>query len=121
MIATDTLVTLFLETREQTEKLCKPLEIEDYVVQPCLDVSPPKWHLGHSSWFYEEFILKHYKPNYKLFHEDFAFIFNSYYETLGKRIIRSDRGNLSRPSVAKVYDYRHYITCLLYTSPSPRD
>ena len=110
MIATDTLVTLFLETREQTEKLCKPLEIEDYVVQPCLDVSPPKWHLGHSSWFYEEFILKHHKPNYKLFHDDFAFIFNSYYETLGKRVIRSDRGNLSRPSVAKVYDYRHYIT-----------
>ena len=110
MIKTQTLVRLFTETRAQTEALCKPLEIEDYVVQPCLDVSPPKWHLGHSTWFFEEFILKNHKPNYTLFHEDFAFVFNSYYETLGKRVVRSDRGNLSRPGVAKVYDYRHYVT-----------
>lgn len=110
MIAIDTLQALFIETRAHTETLCKPLEIEDYVVQPCLDVSPPKWHLGHTTWFYEEFILKHHKPNYKLFHEDFAFVFNSYYETIGNRVVRNDRGNLSRPSVAKVYDYRHYVT-----------
>ncbi|MDT0555883.1 ergothioneine biosynthesis protein EgtB [Patiriisocius hiemis] len=110
MIAINTLQTLFIETRARTETLCKPLEIEDYVVQPCLDVSPPKWHLGHTTWFYEEFILKHHKPNYTLFHEDFAFVFNSYYETIGKRVVRNDRGNLSRPSVAKVYDYIHYVT-----------
>ncbi|QQX77241.1 MULTISPECIES: ergothioneine biosynthesis protein EgtB [Aequorivita] len=110
MIATDTLVSFFLETRQHTEDICKPLEIEDYVVQPIVDVSPPKWHLGHTTWFFEEFILKPHKPNYKLFHEDFAFVFNSYYENVGKRVIRNDRGNLSRPGVAKVYDYRQYVT-----------
>lgn len=110
MIATDQLVSFFLETRLHTENICKPLEIEDYVVQPIVDVSPPKWHLGHTSWFFEEFILKPHKPNYKLYHEDFAFVFNSYYENVGKRVIRNDRGNLSRPGVAKVYDYRHYVT-----------
>ncbi len=110
MIKTNTLTTFFLETRLHTENLCKPLEIEDYVVQPIIDVSPPKWHLGHTTWFFEEFILKHHKPNYKLFNEDFAFVFNSYYESFGKRVVRNDRGNLSRPGVAQVYDYRHYVT-----------
>ena len=110
MIATDTLVSFFLETRQHTENICKPLEIEDYVVQPIVDVSPPKWHLGHTTWFFEEFILKPHKPSYRLFHEDFAFVFNSYYENVGKRVVRNDRGNLSRPGVAKVYDYRHYVT-----------
>jgi ergothioneine biosynthesis protein EgtB len=110
MIATDTLVSLFIETREYTETICQPLEIEDYVVQPIVDVSPPKWHLGHTTWFFEEFILKPHKPNYRLFHEDFAFVFNSYYENVGKRVLRTDRGNLSRPGVAKVYDYRRYVT-----------
>ncbi len=110
MIITDTLVSFFLETRQHTENICKPLEIEDYVVQPIVDVSPPKWHLGHTTWFFEEFILKPHKPDYKIFHKDFAFVFNSYYENVGKRVVRNDRGNLSRPSVAKVYDYRHYVT-----------
>lgn len=110
MIDTKNIVSLFLKTREQTENLCKPLEIEDYVVQPIVDVSPPKWHLGHTTWFFEEFILKPHKPGYKLFHEDFAFVFNSYYESVGKRVVRNNRGNLSRPGVTKVYDYRHYVT-----------
>ncbi len=110
MIATNSMVSIFLETRQHTENICKPLEIEDYVVQPIVDVSPPKWHLGHTTWFFEEFILKPHKPGYQLFHEDFAFVFNSYYENVGKRVIRNDRGNLSRPGVAKVYDYRHYVT-----------
>ncbi len=110
MIETDQLLTLFSETRQHTETLCKPLEIEDYVVQPIIDVSPPKWHLGHTSWFFEEFILKPHKPGYQLFHKDFAYFFNSYYETVGERVVRSNRGNLTRPGVAKVYDYRHYVT-----------
>ncbi|MBT8262264.1 MAG: ergothioneine biosynthesis protein EgtB [Bacteroidia bacterium] len=110
MIQTKNIVSFFLETRAYTESLCKPLEIEDYVVQPVIDVSPPKWHLGHTTWFFEEFILKPHKQGYNLFHEDFAFVFNSYYESVGKRVVRSDRGNLSRPGVAKVYDYRHYVT-----------
>lgn len=110
MLLTDSLLDFFLETRKYTETLCEPLEIEDYVVQPIVDVSPPKWHLGHSTWFFEEFILKPYARGYQVFDDDFAFVFNSYYETVGKRVVRSDRGNLSRPSVEKVYAYRSYVT-----------
>jgi len=110
MIQVDSLLDFFLETRTNTENLCKPLEIEDYVVQPIVDVSPPKWHLGHSTWFFEEFILKPHSNSYKIFDDDFSFVFNSYYETVGKRVVRSDRGNLSRPSVEKVYAYRKYVT-----------
>ncbi len=110
MVITDSLLDFFIETREHTEAICQPLEIEDYVVQPIVDVSPPKWHLGHTTWFFEEFILKAYDPEYKVYDEDFSFVFNSYYETVGKRVVRSDRGNLSRPSVKKVYEYRTYVT-----------
>lgn len=110
MTTINALKSLFQNTRQHTETICKPLEIEDYVIQPTEDVSPPKWHLGHTTWFFEEFILKHHKPNYEIFNEDFAFVFNSYYESLGKRVLRTNRGNLSRPGVAKVYDYRHYVT-----------
>jgi len=110
MILTDSMLDFFLETRKLTDELCAPLEIEDYVVQPIVDVSPPKWHLGHTTWFYEEFILKPYSKGYKIYDDDYSFIFNSYYEAIGKRVIRSDRGNLSRPSVQNVYDYRSYVT-----------
>jgi ergothioneine biosynthesis protein EgtB len=113
MTDTQALLALFTDTRKLTESICAPLEIEDYVVQPIIDVSPPKWHLGHTTWFFEQFVLSPHKPGYKLFHEDFAFVFNSYYETVGKRVVRSDRGNLSRPGVAQVYDYRHYVTAEL--------
>lgn len=113
MITTKDLVSFFLETRQHTEDLCKPLEIEDYVVQPIVDVSPPKWHLAHTSWFFEEFVLKPYKPGYTIFHPDFSFIFNSYYENVGKRVLRPNRGNLSRPGVRQIYDYRHYVTAEL--------
>jgi len=110
MTLTDSLIDFFLETRKHTENLCEPLEIEDYVVQPIVDVSPPKWHLGHTTWFFEEFILKPHLKDYKIFDEDFSFVFNSYYETVGKRVVRSDRGNLSRPSVESVYAYRSHVT-----------
>ncbi|SHG82805.1 ergothioneine biosynthesis protein EgtB [Flagellimonas flava] len=110
MILTDSLLDFFLETRKDSENICQPLEIEDYVVQPVVDVSPPKWHLGHTTWFFEEFILKPHAEGYKEFDPDFSFVFNSYYETVGKRVVRSDRGNLSRPSVKQVYAYREYVT-----------
>lgn len=100
----------FLETRAQSEKICEPLETEDYVVQPIVDVSPPKWHLGHTTWFFEEFILKPHAKGYTLFDKDFAFVFNSYYEAVGKRVVRANRGNMSRPSVQQVYAYREYVT-----------
>ncbi len=110
MILTDSLLDFFLETRKHTETICDPLEIEDYVVQPVVDVSPPKWHLGHTTWFFEEFILRDHAEAYQLFDDDFSFVFNSYYETVGKRVVRADRGNLSRPSVQKVYEYRAHVT-----------
>jgi ergothioneine biosynthesis protein EgtB len=99
----------FQSVRLLTEKICKPLKTEDYVVQPIADVSPPKWHLGHTSWFFETFILKLHFPDYKEFDINYNYVFNSYYETLGNRVIRTDRGNLSRPTVEDIYLYRKYV------------
>ncbi len=100
----------FLTVREQTERLCAPLEIEDYVVQPIVDVSPPKWHLAHTTWFFETFALQRYAPSYTPFHPLYNFLFNSYYNSVGARTLRSERGHLSRPTVKEVYAYRHAIT-----------
>ncbi|QQQ27934.1 ergothioneine biosynthesis protein EgtB [Chryseobacterium indoltheticum] len=99
----------YSDIRNHSVKICEPLEIEDYVVQPIVDVSPPKWHLGHTTWFFETFILQPNFPDYKVFDSQYNFVFNSYYETVGARVIRTDRGNLSRPSVADVYKYREYV------------
>lgn len=99
----------YIKIRNRSEEICRPLEIEDYVVQPIVDVSPPKWHLGHTTWFFETFILIPNFPDYQVFDEQYNFVFNSYYETIGARVIRTDRGNLSRPSVSDVYQYRKYV------------
>ena len=87
----------------------KPLKTEDYVVQPVVDVSPPKWHIGHTTWFFETFILKPNMENYEEFDPQYNYVFNSYYETVGARVIRTDRGNLSRPSVEDIYKYRKHV------------
>lgn len=100
----------FSEIRKYSELICNPLETEDYVTQPIIDVSPPKWHLAHTTWFFETFILKAFDPDYKEFHPQFNFIFNSYYNHVGDRVLRNQRGNLSRPTVAQVYKYRSYVT-----------
>jgi ergothioneine biosynthesis protein EgtB len=95
--------------RQASEAICRPLKTEDYVVQPIVDVSPPKWHLGHTTWFWETFVLMKYDLAYKVFNPDYNYVFNSYYETIGARVIRTDRGNLSRPSVEDIYAYRKYV------------
>ncbi|MBS1494926.1 MAG: ergothioneine biosynthesis protein EgtB [Bacteroidetes bacterium] len=95
--------------RAHSEKICAPLKTEDYVVQPVVDVSPPKWHLGHTTWFWETFVLTPHLKGYKLFNKDYNYVFNSYYETIGARVIRTDRGNLSRPAVEDVYNYRKHV------------
>ena len=95
--------------RAASAAICRPLQIEDYVVQPIVDTSPPKWHLGHTTWFWEAFVLIKYLPGYRPCNPDYNFVFNSYYETIGARVVRTDRGNLSRPSVGEVYDYRKYV------------
>lgn len=97
------------DTRSLTQVICQPLKTEDYVVQPIGDVSPPKWHLGHTTWFFEAMILMPFVENYKPFNPDFNFVFNSYYESLGARVVRTQRGNLSRPTVEEVYQYRIYV------------
>lgn len=109
MVAEQTLTDQYLRVRAHSEAICRGLETEDYVVQPTADVSPPKWHLGHTTWFWETFVLAPHAPGYRIFHDDFSYVFNSYYETVGKRVLRTDRGNLSRPTVAGVYDYRAYV------------
>ncbi len=99
----------YLEVRNYSRMICEPLETEDYVPQPVAFVSPPKWHLAHSTWFFETFILKPYRTGYQVFHEDFNYLFNSYYNNVGDRVLRTDRGNMTRPSVEKVYAYRDYV------------
>ncbi|GAC1592751.1 MAG: ergothioneine biosynthesis protein EgtB [Hymenobacter sp.] len=101
--------------RAQSEALCAPLLPEDTVVQPMIDVSPPKWHLAHTTWFWETFLLVEYAPGYRLFHPDYAFLFNSYYNSLGSRVNRADRGTLSRPPLADVLAYRAHVDAALAT------
>ncbi len=99
----------YIKVRKRTEQICSPLQTEDYVVQPVVDVSPPKWHIGHTTWFFETFILKPYFMGYQEYNPDYNYVFNSYYETVGNRVIRTDRGNLSRPTVTEIYRYREYV------------
>ncbi len=103
------LLNNYRAVRAASEAICRPLQKEDYVVQPIVDVSPPKWHLGHITWFWETFILIPHRPGYRPCNPDYNYVFNSYYETIGARVVRTDRGNLSRPSVDEVYAYRRYV------------
>jgi len=103
-----TLAEKYTSVRQYTEDICKPLKTEDYVVQPIVDVSPPKWHIGHTTWFFETFVLKNMEQ-YHEFDPQYNYVFNSYYETVGARVIRTDRGNLSRPSVEDIYKFRRHV------------
>ena len=103
------LLEFYDRVRSYTEQLCAPLEIEDYIPQPTVDVSPPKWNIAHTTWFFEEMILKKHADNYRVFDENFGFLFNSYYNTVGTRTRRDNRGDLSRPTVAQVFAYRKYV------------
>jgi|SRR5579885_77803 ergothioneine biosynthesis protein EgtB len=109
MITRQHLIRQFRQIRHKTEELCKPLAIEDYVVQSIDDVSPPKWHLAHTTWFFETFILLESAKNYKPFHPLYQHLFNSYYQALGSPYPRIRRGILSRPTVETVYKYRKHI------------
>lgn len=96
------------QVRMETERLVEPLEIEDFMVQSAIHISPPKWHLAHTTWFFEAFVLKPYQQ-YQVFDDNYEFILNSYYESLGDFLERDFRGVISRPSVQMIYDYRHYV------------
>jgi len=112
---TEDLLSRYRRVRSRTEQICAPLQKEDYVVQPIEDVSPPKWHLGHTTWFFEQFVLIEHMDNYKPFDDQYSFVFNSYYENAGKRVVRAHRGNLSRPTVEKVYEYRAHVDAAMET------
>ncbi|HKI47212.1 MAG TPA: ergothioneine biosynthesis protein EgtB, partial [Balneolales bacterium] len=103
------LIGRYKEIRKQTEYICKPLEPEDYVIQTMENVSPAKWHLAHTSWFFETFLLSELIADYKTMHPKYAYLFNSYYVQAGARHCRPKRGLISRPTVAEVYEYRKYI------------
>ena len=104
-----TLAARFERVRKQSETLCLPLANEDFGIQPMADASPPKWHLAHTSWFFETFILRDMLPGYRAFDPQFEYLFNSYYNGVGAQFPRERRGTLSRPTVAQVYDYRAHV------------
>lgn len=97
------------QVRQTTLDICSPLENEDFVVQPRPEVSPPKWHLGHTTWFFEAVILSKFKKNYTQFNHQYHVLFNSYYKAAGPHTTQSERGNLSRPTVAEITRYRAHV------------
>jgi ergothioneine biosynthesis protein EgtB len=99
----------FADVRTVSVALCAPLATEDYVVQSMPDASPAKWHLAHTTWFFEQFVLVPHQPGYSVFDEQFGFLFNSYYEAVGPRHRRPERGMLTRPTVEEVLAYREHV------------
>jgi ergothioneine biosynthesis protein EgtB len=103
-----TLKELYKQVRARTMQIVAPLEIEDYVIQTADFMSPPRWHIGHTSWFFET-VLRANKAGYNVYSEDFLWYFNSYYEGFGARIERPKRGTKSRPTVRETVAYRNHI------------
>ncbi|NOS84460.1 MAG: ergothioneine biosynthesis protein EgtB [Ignavibacteria bacterium] len=107
-VDTDKIFSQFRKVRRMTIELCEPLEIEDYVVQTESFMSPPRWHLGHVTWFYDQ-LLKKYFRDYKPYKQDFSYYLNSYYQAFGKPFNKSRRGTISRPTVKETIEYWNYI------------
>src|SRR5437763_11724777 len=105
---TEVIANLYNSVRARTLEIVAPLEIEDYVIQTAEFMSPPRWHIGHTSWFFET-VLQKYRAGYKVYSDDFLFYFNSYYEGFGARIELPQRGTRSRPTVAETKKYRAHI------------
>jgi ergothioneine biosynthesis protein EgtB len=104
----EALLECYQRVRDTTEALCAPLETEDYLIQSMPDASPAKWHLAHTSWFFETFIVSG-ENGFTPVDERYSYLFNSYYNAVGERIARDRRGLLSRPTVAEVYEYRKAV------------
>ncbi len=103
------LLAKYTNVRNATVNFCKPLQTEDYIPQPVEFASPPKWHLAHTTWFFEQMILIKYLEGYKVFDSNYNYLFNSYYQGIGDRILRSNRGNITRPGVKEIYEYREHV------------
>ena len=102
------IIDLYRAVRARTMQIVAPLEIEDYVIQTAEFMSPPRWHIGHTSWFFET-VLQAHQPGYKVYSDDYLFYFNSYYEGFGTRIERTKRGTKSRPTVKETVAYRNHV------------
>jgi len=105
---TRSIIDLYKSVRARTMQIVAPLEIEDYVIQTAEFMSPPRWHIGHTSWFFET-LLQTYKSGYQAYSKEFLFYFNSYYEGFGERIARPKRGTRSRPTVKETVAYRNHV------------
>jgi ergothioneine biosynthesis protein EgtB len=105
----EALADRYSHVRRVSREICEPLETEDYVVQSMPDTSPAKWHLAHTSWFFEQFLLKPLLTGYRAFNPDFEYLFNSYYQSVGRMHERPQRGLLTRPTVAEVLRYREHV------------
>src|ERR1044071_9364567 len=99
----------YLSVRRFSEQLCQTLEPEDYVIQTMPEMSPTKWHLAHTSWFFETFVVRPHVRDYRPLHPQYAFLFNSYYNAAGKMHARPHRGLISRPTVKDTYTYRAHV------------
>jgi ergothioneine biosynthesis protein EgtB len=105
----ESLIEQYQQVRRFSEHLCEPLVTEDYVIQSMPDVSPTKWHLAHTSWFFETFVLTSAIPGYTSLHPQYTYLFNSYYNAVGEKHCRAKRGLISRPTVEETYQYRAYV------------
>ncbi len=103
------LAEAYLKVRNETERRAAPLSAEDQLIQSMPDASPAKWHRAHTTWFFEQFLLGEHCPDYRPFHPDYAFLFNSYYVSAGPRHARHRRGDLTRPSVEEITAYRRHV------------
>jgi len=105
----DTIAARFLEVRKRTMALADPLSDEDCCVQSMPDASPVKWHMAHTTWFFETFVLERFEPGFKPFHPAFRVLFNSYYNGVGDKHPRPQRGMLTRPALREIAAYRHAV------------
>ena len=103
------LLQKYLKVRDTSLQICAPLGVEDHSLQPNADASPAKWHLAHTTWFFETFVLSQYMSDFRQFHPAFRNLFNSYYNAVGDRPLRALRHILSRPSLDEVHAYRSYV------------
>lgn len=108
-VSKDHLLDQFKKVRTFSHYIVEPLETEDFVIQPMENASPTKWHLAHTSWFFETFVLGKFLPGFESLHPQYAYFFNSYYLQTGVPFTRAKRGLLSRPTVKDVFEYRAYV------------
>jgi len=112
--ATFSLAQQFCSLRQQSELLCAPLTPEDMMVQSCAEASPAKWHLAHTTWFFETFILRELDPAYRAVHPDFLWLFNSYYNSVSEQPEKKLRASFSRPALKDILAYRQYVDAAMH-------